>query len=152
MKRCVTDLSKPPVVSLNIQGTQIRAIIKNDNSFNVNIIDQSGSTAKGTLILLDGLTKSLNIYCSSNKSEDAACCAIPLIFPFAQSVGYVLQHGSQLAHSLPDIDKADEVLKKCVAAGKVATAFFGILQQPFQNNDIESKSLVVIKFYLLILK
>ncbi len=123
---------------------------KNSLSDNL-IIEYNGSSAKGAISLLDSLTKSLNIYCSNNESEEAAGCAIPLIFPFAQSVGYALHHGQQLAHSLPDIDKADAVLKKCVAAGNVALVFFGVLQQPFQNEEIESNSSLVIEYYMLIL-
>lgn len=89
---------------------------------------------------METLSKSLNEYCLSNKSEDVASRTIPLIFPFAQSIGFVLLHGQQLAHSLTDIEKVDDMLKKCVAAGKVTSLFFGALQQPFQNEEINTNS------------
>lgn len=111
------------------------------------VIDQSGFNTKTALSSLKALTQSLIAYCSSNKSEDAAFCTIPLIFPFAQSVGYVLLYGQQLAHSLPDIDKADELLIKCVAAGKFSVSFFRVLQQPFQNNEIEANSQQVRNYF-----
>lgn len=94
--------------------------------------------------MLKTLSESLNAYCSSNKSDDVASRIVPLIFPFAQSIGFVLLHGQQLAHSLTDIEKVDEMLKKCVAAGKITILFFRILQQPFQNEEINSNSNLVL--------
>lgn len=96
--------------------------------------------------MLDTLSKSLHAYCSSNKSEEMACLIIPMIFPFAQSVDCVLLHGQQLAHSLTDIDKIDDLLKKCVAAGKVAALFFGVLQQPFEIEEINLNANKVLNF------
>ena len=89
---------------------------------------------------METLSKSLNEYCFSNKSEDVASRTIPLLFPFAQSIGFVLLHGQQLAHSLTDIEKVDDMLKKCVSAGKATALFFGVLKKPFQNEEINSNS------------
>nr|CAH0102529.1 unnamed protein product [Daphnia galeata] len=121
LEKCVADLSKPPILALNLQ-------------------DHGGFTIKGALCLLETLSKSLNEYCFSNKSEDVASRTIPLLFPFAQSIGFVLLHGQQLAHSLTDIEKVDDMLKKCVSAGKATALFFGVLQKPFQNEEINSNS------------
>ncbi|XP_059350126.1 huntingtin-interacting protein 1-like isoform X2 [Daphnia carinata] len=119
--KCVTDLSKPPVFALNVQ-------------------DHGGSTIAGAVSLLETLSESLCSYCSNNKNEEIACFTIPLIFPFVQSVDWMLLHGQQLAHSLTDIDKVDDLLKKCVAAGKVAVLFFKVLQQPFEIEEINLNS------------
>lgn len=105
--------------------------------------DLRGFATKEALNLLQELTKSLISYSTSNESELAAYSAIPLVFSFAQSLGNSLILGKQLAHSIPDIDKADELLEKCGGAGNVTMTFFQVLQESFQSHDVETVSLKV---------
>ena len=86
---------------------------------------------------MDLFAKSLTAYCLNDQSEDCACSVIPLIFPFAQSIGFVLLHGQQLAHSIPDIEKADELVKKCVISGNATILLFQTLQQQLKTEGVE---------------
>ena len=104
------------------------------------LLDQNGYSAKEAFDSLDSLKKALISYILNGRKGETACHAIPLIFPLAQSVGYILSSGQQFAHSLPDIEKAEELLKKCVSAGQTSVGFFKFLQTPFQSEDLESNS------------
>ena len=99
-------------------------------------LDQTGISAQGALLLLELLVQSLYGYLE-NPSQDTICRLIPLVFPFTQSVGCVLLQGQQLAHSLPDIEKADQLLEKCVSVGKITILVQKVLQKPFEKAEIQ---------------
>jgi len=116
---CITDLAKPPTMSLSVQ-------------------DESRVSAEGALKLLDSLTQSLHTYLN-NPTEENIGVIIPLVFPFAQCVGYNFLQCHHLAHTLTDIEKADRLLEKCVTTGKSTTALYKILQkEQFNAQDLDS--------------
>ena len=97
-------------------------------------------SAEEALSSLECLTRLLHIYLS-NPTEENIGVLIPLIFPFAQCVGYNFLQCHHLAHTLTDIEKADRLLEKCVTTGRSTTAFFNILQQEQLNaKDLDSFS------------
>lgn len=105
--------------------------------------DQSGFNAQEVFVALKALKEALSAYISEGQSGKSICSAIPLIFPFAQSIGYFLLNGQLLAQSLSDIDKADELIKKCVLAGQSGVTFLKLLQTPFLLENIEANSEMV---------
>jgi len=106
---CIIDLAKPPTASLSVQ-------------------DETGVSAEGALSLLELLTRSLHSYLN-DPTEENISGIIPLIFPFAQCVGYNFLQCHQLAHRLTDIEKADRLLEKCVTTGKSTIGLCKILQK-----------------------
>ena len=95
-------------------------------------------SAEGALKLLDSLTQSLHTYLN-NPTEENIGVIIPLVFPFAQCVGYNFLQCHHLAHTLTDIEKADRLLEKCVTTGKSTTALYKILQkEQFNSQDLDS--------------
>ena len=96
-------------------------------------------SAQEALALLDVFARLLTGYCD-RADGDTVSGVIPVIFPFAQSLGRTLLQGQQLAHTLNNIERADQVLEKCVACGDRAAAFFGHLQQAFDAAAVESNA------------
>ena len=88
---------------------------------------------------VDGFAQALHVHCSRRGAEDegrATSQVIPLIFPLAQSVGLTLLQGQQLAHTLTNIERADQVLAKCSDCGKTAAGFFKRLQ----DGDVDAQA------------
>ena len=93
---------------------------------------------------VDGFAQALHVHCSRRGAEDegrATSQVIPLIFPLAQSVGLTLLQGQQLAHTLTNIERADQVLAKCSDCGKTAAGFFKRLQNPqLLDGDVDAQA------------
>lgn len=146
MAKCVSNLPKPPIAS-SLQGiTKCNINVKNyflNQTYFFLLPDQSGFDAQEIFVALKDLKEALSAYISEGYSGKSICRAIPLLFPFAQSIGYFLLNGQLLAQSLSDIDKADELIKKCVLAGQSGVTFFKLLQTPFLLETIEANSELV---------
>ncbi len=100
-------------------------------------LEHNWVSAQGTLSQLELLNQALNSFLS-HQSDENISRVIPLIFPLAQSVGHSLLQGQQLAHSLPDLVAADQLLAKCILTGKAAVDLDRVLQKPLNAGDIHS--------------
>ena len=124
LEKSVADLTKPPVINVTFQGIilfifyfRYLLLFELHISFYLNIlicfpIKLDTISTQGAQSLLEQLIHSLREYLA-NRSEETLSVIIPIVFPFAQSIGLSILQGQQLAHSLPDLEKVDQMLDKC---------------------------------------
>lgn len=116
LEKIVSDLFKAPIVAPTPQDI--------------------GCSTHGAQSLFEILVQELRTLLVDN-SEETISRIIPTIYPLGQSIAISVLHGQHLAHSLPDLEKVDEMLGKCTSVGKVFSLFFKLLQKAFDCNELD---------------
>ena len=159
LEKSVADLTKPPVINVTFQGIilfifyfRYLLLFELHISFYLNIlicfpIKLDTISTQGAQSLLEQLIHSLREYLA-NRSEETLSVIIPIVFPFAQSIGLSILQGQQLAHSLPDLEKVDQMLDKCATVGKVFMLLFQLIQKEFNSNEVDISSDQVWKYLI----
>lgn len=94
------------------------------------------------LALLETVRSLLQTYVME-KTTESVCQMIPLIFPLAEAVSFVLLHGRQLSNNLPDLQKSEELIEKCCNSGNIALKFFSLTKQEPQEKTVADSAVEV---------